>query len=241
MADERTGRFRVLQVGDEGAEETTGLVTEPPTNTSDLSRFSIEIPSSEAGRKLLISLVRKRQRPEFGSQPQSLSKHVSLVESYAGNIIQAAGLEESSDIACALALAASWHDNGKNREPWQRAAGRKEGEEPVGKTGGSMGRLSGGYRHEFGSLCEFQSAFKGKVEDDVFDLAMHLIAAHHGRARPHFFKGGFDPLSRSTSPEIAIDVVRRFGRLQRKYGRWQLTYLENLLRCADAMASREPN
>jgi CRISPR-associated endonuclease/helicase Cas3 len=242
VGDEKTGRFRLLQVGGEGAAESTGLVTEPPTNTSDLSRFSIEIPSSEAERKLLISLVRKRQRAEFGSRRQSLAEHVGLVEFHAANIIRRlGGLEQSSDVACALALAASWHDNGKNREHWQRAAGRKEGEEPVGKSGGSMGRLSGGYRHEFGSLCEFQNEFKGKVVDDVFDLAMHLIAAHHGRARPHFFKGGFDPCSRSTSPEIAIHAVRRFGRLQRKYGRWRLAYLENLLRCADAMASTESN
>lgn len=242
VADERGYRFRLLQVGDGEEVETRGLVIEPPAERSDLSRFTIEIPSSEAERKLLISLVCKRQRPEFGSRRQSLAEHVGVVEFHAANIIRRlGGLEQSSDVAHALAVAASWHDNGKNREPWQRAAGRKEGEEPVGKTGGSMGRLSGGYRHEFGSLCEFQKAFKGKVEDDVFDLAMHLIAAHHGRARPHFFKGGFDPLSRSTSPEIAIDAVRRFGRLQRKYGRWRLAYLENLLRCADAMASTESN
>jgi CRISPR-associated endonuclease/helicase Cas3 len=73
----------------------------------------------------------------------------------------------------------------------------------------------------------------------VFDLAMHIVAAHHGRARPHFPKGGFDPCARARSPEIAAEVVRRFARLQRRYGYWRLAWLENLLRCADARASAE--
>jgi CRISPR-associated endonuclease/helicase Cas3 len=69
---------------------------------------------------------------------------------------------------------------------------------------------------------------------------MHLIAAHHGRGRPHFPKGAFDPDAEDRSDEIHTDAIRRFARLQRKYGWWQLAWLENLLRCADAMASADP-
>ena len=111
------------------------------------------------------------------------------------------------------------------------------GEEPLGKSGGSLRRISGGYRHEFGSLREFADAHRGKIADHVFDLAMHLIATHHGRGRPHFPKGGFDPEARAESAQIALGAVRRFARLQRYYGYWQLAWFENLLRCADAMAS----
>jgi CRISPR-associated endonuclease/helicase Cas3 len=102
-----------------------------------------------------------------------------------------------------------------------------------------MLRIPGGYRHEFGSLREFTDAYDGKIDGEIFDLAMHMIAVHHGRGRPHFPKGGFDPLARRQSADIATEAVRRFARLQRKYGYWRLAWLENLLRCADALASAE--
>ncbi len=116
----------------------------------------------------------------------------------------------------------------------------------LGKSGGEMKRDGRGYRHEFGSLREFTDAFnagkllndQGKpISQDVFDLAMHMIAAHHGRGRPHFPKGGFDPDAESRSDDIHTAAIQRFARLQKKYGWWQLAWLENLLRCADAAAS----
>ena len=111
-----------------------------------------------------------------------------------------------------------------------------------------MKRDPRGYRHEFGSLREFIDAFNAghlldekqkPLTQDVFDLAMHLIAVHHGRGRPHFPKGGFDPDAETRAPEIHTDAIRRFAKLQRTYGHWHLAWLENLLRCADALASSE--
>lgn len=108
----------------------------------------------------------------------------------------------------------------------------------------------GGYRHEFGSLREFTDAFHGgelkdstgtPITREVFDLAAHLLVTHHGRGRPHFPKGGFDPDDESHSDELHLESIRRFARLQRKYGWWYLAWLENLLRCADAMASADPD
>jgi CRISPR-associated endonuclease/helicase Cas3 len=40
---------------------------------------------------------------------------------------------------------------------------------------------------------------------------------------------------------MAAEVPRRFARLQRKYGRWGLAYLESLLRAADYAASSQPS
>ena len=75
------------------------------------------------------------------------------------------------------------------------------------------------------------------------DLALHLIAAHHGRARPHFATDeAFDPERPMSDAEaLAIETPRRFARLQRKYGRWGLAYLESLLRAADWAASAAPS
>jgi CRISPR-associated endonuclease/helicase Cas3 len=72
---------------------------------------------------------------------------------------------------------------------------------------------------------------------------LHLIAVHHGRARPHFLlEEGFDP--ERPLPDVnrvATEVPQRFARLQRRYGRWGLAYLESLLRAADYAASVRPS
>jgi len=72
------------------------------------------------------------------------------------------------------------------------------------------------------------------------DLILHLIAAHHGRARPHFDPDAFDPtqLPTQAQEEAACEVMRRFSRLQLQFGRWGLAWLEALLRCADIAASQ---
>jgi CRISPR-associated endonuclease/helicase Cas3 len=77
---------------------------------------------------------------------------------------------------------------------------------------------------------------------DVQELALHLIAAHHGRGRPHFPDDeSFDPQPQGANvPQIAAKVPQRFARLQRKYGRWGLAWLESLVRAADALASQYP-
>jgi len=233
VADEERGRYRLLR--EEGVDRP--LIGTLPENDIKFARFALDLPSDGDTARQLISLVPKREWTEYGTTRQSLQTHVSLVEKYASKI--AGRLSPPELVSEALRLAAKWHDNGKNREVWQRAVGRKPGEDPVGKSGRSMGRIAGGYRHEFGSLCAFADEHQSKTADDVFDLAMHLIATHHGRGRPHFPKGGFDPNAPARSADIALESVRRFARLQRHYGYWQLAWLENLLRCADAMASVE--
>ena len=82
-----------------------------------------------------------------------------------------------------------------------------------------------------------------KLSPEIQDLVMHLIAAHHGRARPHFPPDeAFDPDRPLSAAEVvAIETPRRFARLQRKYGRWGLAYLESLLPTADWAASTAPS
>jgi CRISPR-associated endonuclease/helicase Cas3 len=100
------------------------------------------------------------------------------------------------------------------------------------------------FRHEFGSLLDVldKPEFK-ELNDHQKDLVLHLIAAHHGYGRPHFPSDiAYDPEPKGKDiVRIASDIPRRFARLQRKYGRWGLAYLESLLRAADYAASARPS
>ncbi len=217
------------------------------------SQFTLTLESDDDRTVRLISYVPKIDRPDTGQKPQSLEGHVTDVRKHADVIVNALGLDKKDPIRLALELAADFHDRGKNRDRWQRtlifSKNFQHPGKPMAKSGGEMRRDPRGYRHEFGSLRDFVDAFNtGKLLDhsgkpitqDVFDLAMHLIAVHHGRGRPHFPKGGFDPDAEDRSEDIYTDSIRRFARLQRQYGWWTLAWLENLLRCADAMASADP-
>jgi CRISPR-associated endonuclease/helicase Cas3 len=172
----------------------------------------------------------------------SLDDHTQEVEAYAREIARKLGLSES--LANCVRLAARFHDFGKRRRYWQRGIGNTKETIWLAKAGRELRPrlLDEPYRHEFGSLrdavleAEFQKLGPGER-----DLVLHLIAAHHGRARPHFpIEESFDPEAQSSDSEaIATEVPRRFARLQQRFGRWGLAYLESLLRAADYAASAD--
>lgn len=142
-------------------------------------------------------------------------------------------------------MAARYHDDGKNRPSFQLMLGNTAGAKPLAKSGRKVQRFVHGepYRHEFGSLQDVQAVADFRsLTDDGQNVVLHLIAAHHGRGRPHFpTDEAFDPQSNeSRDAATASEVPRRFARLQRKYGRWGLAYLESLLRAADYAASSKP-
>jgi CRISPR-associated endonuclease/helicase Cas3 len=101
------------------------------------------------------------------------------------------------------------------------------------------GRALGGYRHEFGSLLE--AAADGEIKPHLEkELILHLIAAHHGWARPHFEAKAWDQTRTTSDNEVAaVESMQRFAHLQRRFGRWGLAWLESLLRCADIAASKQ--
>ena len=73
-------------------------------------------------------------------------------------------------------------------------------------------------------------------------LILHLIAAHHGWARPTFEPQLTTGRARRRFAErVAREAAARFARLQGEQGWWQLAYLEALVKCADAIASANPD
>jgi CRISPR-associated endonuclease/helicase Cas3 len=109
-----------------------------------------------------------------------------------------------------------------------------------------------GFRHEMLSaqLAEYISGLPDSAAER--DLILHLIAAHHGYARP------FAPVvldddppdveidgvtltaaERSRTPPHRLDsgIAERFWSLTRRFGWWGLAYLEAVLRLADQQAS----
>lgn len=175
-------------------------------------------------------------------EPVRLQTHTNAVVHCAKQMAAAMNLSEM--LANALILAAKYHDLGKRRELWQRSIGNPMPAQWLAKLGRGMRRLDiTRYRHEFGSLLDLQdeTAFQN-LDENTKDLVMHLIASHHGRARPHFPEDeDFDPQPNGKDVNaIALEIPRRFGQLQRRYGRWGLAYLESLLRAADYAASANP-
>jgi len=163
-----------------------------------------------------------------------LDVHLQRTEVWAERLAQCLGLSEAEKKA--LARSGRMHDLGKRRRVWQRSIRRREGP-PLAK--GPMRPLElGHYRHELGSLHD--GDFSG-LSEEAKELALHVVAAHHGRARPHFqIVESFDP---EVKDELVAALVRevplRFDRLQRRYGRWGLAWLESILRAADVLGSEE--
>ncbi|MFO0893640.1 MAG: type I-U CRISPR-associated helicase/endonuclease Cas3 [Phycisphaerales bacterium] len=177
-----------------------------------------------------------------------LCQHNNAVSEGADRIGRALGLSDHA--VTALRIAGRWHDAGKARSTWQRYANNPNGADPVAKSDryGTWRQLAG-YRHEFGSLHDAAAADEiRQLDAETRDLVLHLIAAHHGWARPHFEPRHFDPgdpsriggqpRSTAENERMAVDTIQRFGRLQRRCGRWALAWLESILRCVDAEASK---
>ncbi len=248
-ADESPRRRRVWD--DEPVEKGLRWIREIDTVPDAEERDHEEGESSV--RRFWRWYVRPGSADDDGSRSaeteQLLDDHGNSAQGYASRIVSALGIADTSE-GNAVVLAARWHDLGKDRNVWQRAVGNHEypNKQALAKSGRRRAPLDlNDYRHEFGSLVDLSHGRRnsspatefGEQSEEVRDLVLHLIAAHHGRARPHFpAKEAFDPVANDVhTAELASKVPWRFARLQRRYGRWGLAYLESLVRSADILAS----
>ena len=171
-------------------------------------------------------------------RPQLLDEHQSWTEDRARDLARRLCLPEA--YVDMLGIAGRLHDEGKRATRWQRAFNAKR-DGIYAKTRGPLNSaLLDGYRHEFGSLpFAAKDARFGKLPADLQDLALHLIAAHHGFARPVISTNGCEDAPPSALEERAREVALRFVRLQKRWGPWGLAWWEALLRAADQQASRD--
>ncbi len=166
---------------------------------------------------------------------QLLDEHHDFTGIAAGDLADRLGL--AAPYRAMLVAAARSHDAGKARREWQ-AAMRAPRDGIYAKTiGGGNPAALDGYRHEFGSLRD--AAHDPAIQalpPELRELALHLIAAHHGYARPVIRP--LDPdVPPSASAVLARDAALRFEALQRRWGPWGLAWWEALLRAADWAAS----
>lgn len=170
--------------------------------------------------------------------PQLLGKHHKETEESARHLARRLGLPDA--YVEMLAIAGGLHDEGKRSKRWQRAFNASS-DDIYAKTPGPVNiALLDGYRHEFGSLPFAKADGRlGKLPEDIQDLALHLIAAHHGFARPIIGTNGCEDAPPSALDDRAREIALRFARLQKHWGPWGLAWWEALLRAADHQASRK--
>jgi len=265
--DEQAGRFRR-----EVERLFAALATADP---SDLQL--VDHPAAEAGGRCSIRLRSSALRvggddgndSSLGADDVLLDEHLASVGERARHYGELIGF--TPELVGALGLAGRMHDLGKADSRFQailrggpmwlaESFGPGAGE-LLAKSSGVV-RRSGerlgtdnpwprGYRHEAISL-----ALSEATDDEFFDgvdraLVEHLLASHHGRARPMF------PAVTSTphAAEVSLDGCTftanvadshpawgqpsRFSDVCERYGEWGLALLEATLRLADISISEE--
>lgn len=205
----------------------------------------------------------------------SLHDHHANVADRAAAIARALGLPQS--VVAAVEAAAGWHDLGKVEPRFQAMLCGGDAlevlllEEPLAKSrldgndrasyrrARRRSQLPAGARHEAWSSAlvrEHLAATPTAALDR--DLVVHLVASHHGHARPWFppvvdddprdvtatIEGGpagipAGKLTVSSSRTVDFEHPARFAALNQRYGRWGLALLEAIVRCADMTVSEE--
>lgn len=234
-------RFRVLECHEE--------VESADDDWREGLRFDLE-PNADGSSTRWLSIQKWRntsntENDRAEGRPQALAEHQDWTAERAKTIGDLLALPQ--EYIAMLAAAARLHDEGKRARNWQRAfraerdAKKFRIDGPLAKTRGPINQsVLGGYRHEFGSLpyAKADEELK-KLLQELQDLALHLIAAHHGFARPLIDIEGCEDAPPTLLEERAREVALRYARLQKRWGPWGLAWWEALLRAADAQASRD--
>lgn len=196
----------------------------------------------------------------ISGSPVPLDMHQAAVAQRALTFAEALGLSET--LREAVVAAAAHHDVGKLDPRFQIMLNGGYGlpQQPLAKSGvdpskrwifGRSRQLAGypqGMRHEAFSALAVADQFEGHPERD---LVVHLVASHHGRARP--LAGGVidpEPVEYEIETERGVTIIdssagidweqpKRFRELNERFGPWGLALLETIVRLADIGCSAE--
>jgi len=191
-----------------------------------LEPYLIKLPDEEKDLWLAYFVKNVYEGHTIPATSMKLLDHQEKAEKWARSIGEKLGLQ--SDYINDLAEAARNHDAGKDSTVWQAYA-KNNDPEPLAKSGeyDDPGSLRG-YRHELGSVLRYKR---------TNDLVLHLIASHHGHARPTYPERAADPERPVESTKEMQRAPLRFALLQKKLGWWGLAYLESIIKAADVLAS----
>jgi CRISPR-associated endonuclease/helicase Cas3 len=231
---------REVWKSDDLSAPTTGDLTKKiasSTKADEIWRGVLE-EKDDTPTKILVYFKERSVGYRPPSKEQTLDEHQAEVRTAVERITQK--LRLNGNTQSSLLVAAEHHDDGKGRAVWQKAVGNTNGI-PLAKTTHAFDTNAlNGYRHEFGSFTDLRNA-ESVSKHPERDLILHAVCTHHGHARPHF-ENTDDPnhpefLQDENSEQLLLETMLRFERLQRRFGRWGLAWLESILRLADWLAS----
>lgn len=169
---------------------------------------------------------------------QNLDDHLKDVKEKAADIVKPySNMPEA--VKNAIITAAGYHDKGKENEKWQAWMHVEPNKMPLAKTASRKSPLNmGGFRHELCSTHMLEKMPRDELGDES-DLVLHLVASHHGWARPCFRPEARDnkAMNLDGDDQILTRVAERYANLQKRFGAFGLAWLEGLLRGADWSAS----